>query len=71
MERSEIRVLYWCHDERPMKKFRSISAQRTHRYLTERAARGDIAKALGILKRAGVGNPPRGGDKLRRAKKRA
>jgi hypothetical protein len=31
----------------------------------------DIAMALGILKRAGVGNPPTKGDHLRRVKKRA
>jgi hypothetical protein len=48
-----------------------LSALRTQGYFAERAARGDIAKALGILKRAGIGNPPRGGDRLRRAKKRA
>jgi hypothetical protein len=28
------------------------------------AARGNVRKALGILKRAGVGNPPMKGDKL-------
>ncbi len=32
--------------------------------------RASIPKALGILKRAGVGNPPAKGDTLRRAKKR-
>ena len=30
----------------------------------DQAARGDVRKALGILKRAGVGNPPMKGDKL-------
>jgi hypothetical protein len=41
-----------------------LSALRTADYFRERAARGDVRKALGILKRAGVGNPPRKGDKL-------
>ena len=48
-----------------------LSALRTEKYFAERAARADIPKALAILKRAGVGNPPAKGDKLRRAKKRA
>jgi hypothetical protein len=47
-----------------------LSALRTEKYFTERAARGDIPKALGILKRAGVDNPPMKGDKLGRARKR-
>jgi hypothetical protein len=41
-----------------------LSALRTEDYFRERAARGDVAKALGILKRAGVGNPPQRGDDL-------
>jgi hypothetical protein len=41
-----------------------LSALRTEDYFRERAARGDVRKALGILKRAGVGNPPTKGDKL-------
>jgi hypothetical protein len=48
-----------------------LSALRTERYLAKRAARANIPKALGILKRAGVGNPPTKGDKLRHGKKRA
>jgi hypothetical protein len=48
-----------------------LSALRTEKFFTERAARADIPKALAILRRAGVGNPPVKGDKLRRAKKRA
>src|SRR5882672_7714637 len=47
-----------------------LSALRTEEYFRERAARGDIPKALGILKRAGVDNPPMKGDKLGRARKR-
>jgi hypothetical protein len=31
-------------------------------HLAERAARANIPKALGILKRAGVGRPPMKGD---------
>jgi hypothetical protein len=45
-----------------------LSALRTERYFAERAARASIPKALTILKRAGVGNPPAKGDKLRRGK---
>lgn len=41
-----------------------LSALRAEDYFRERAARGDVRKALGILKRAGVGNPPMKGDKL-------
>jgi hypothetical protein len=48
-----------------------LSALRTEKYFAERAARANVPKALGILKRADVGNPPMKGDKLRRAKKRA
>jgi hypothetical protein len=39
-----------------------LSALRTESYFQERAARPDIPKALDILKRAGVGNPPIKGD---------
>lgn len=39
------------------------------RALAERAARADIPKALDILKRAGVGNPPVRGDALPRGRK--
>jgi len=47
-----------------------LSALRTEKYFAERAARASIPKALGILKRAGVGNPPAMGDKRGRARKR-
>ena len=43
-----------------------LSALRTEKYVAERAARGNVPKALAILKRAGVGNPPIKGDKLPR-----
>ncbi len=39
-----------------------VSALRTEEYFAERAARGDVQKAFGILKRAGVGRPPVPGD---------
>jgi hypothetical protein len=42
-----------------------VSALRTEEYFAERAARGDLKKALQVLKRAGTGNPPVPGD-LRR-----
>jgi hypothetical protein len=47
-----------------------LSALRTEKYFAERAARASIPKALGILKRAGVGNPPAKGDEMRRSRKR-
>jgi hypothetical protein len=40
-------------------------------YFADRAARANLPKALDILKRAGVGDPPMKGDKPCRAKKRA
>jgi len=49
-----------------------LSALRTERYLSERAARADIPRALAILKRAGRGNPPVKGDEMpASAKKKA
>jgi hypothetical protein len=41
-----------------------LSALRTESYFAERAARANIPKALEILKRAGIGNPPVQGDDL-------
>jgi hypothetical protein len=41
-----------------------VSALRTEEYFAERAARGDIRKALRVLQRAGKGNPPLAGDEL-------
>ncbi len=41
-----------------------LSALRTEDYFRERAARADIPRALEILARAGVGNPPVEGDEL-------
>jgi hypothetical protein len=41
-----------------------VSALRTESYITERAARANVPKALGILKRAGIGRPPIKGDEL-------
>jgi hypothetical protein len=38
--------------------------------IAERAARADIPKALGILKRAGVGSRPMKGDELPKAKRK-
>jgi hypothetical protein len=46
-----------------------VSALRTESYLAERAARANIPKALGILKRAGVGRPPMKGDELTEPKR--
>jgi HicB family len=48
-----------------------VSALRTEEYFAERAARANIPKALDILKRTGVGNPPMKGDKVRRGGRRA
>ena len=51
-----------------MKKMASraekVSALRTEEYFAERAAGGDLKKALQVLKRAGKGNPPIPGDDL-------
>ena len=41
-----------------------LSALRTESYLQERAARADFPKALAILERAGVDNPPVKGDEI-------
>ena len=41
-----------------------VSALRTEEYFSERAARGDLKKALRVLKPAGKGNPPLPGDEL-------
>ena len=41
-----------------------VSALRTQEYFAERAATGDIKRALRILKRAGKGNSPLPGDEL-------
>ena len=41
-----------------------VSALRTEDYFAERARRGDVRKALRILKRAGAGQPPVAGDEL-------
>lgn len=41
-----------------------VSALRTAEYFSERAGRGDVRKALRVLKRAGVGQPPVEGDEL-------
>jgi hypothetical protein len=41
-----------------------VSALRTESYIAERLARADLPKALRILKRAGVGQPPVKGDEL-------
>jgi hypothetical protein len=47
-----------------------LSALRTEKYFAERAGGASVPKALGILKRAGVGNPPVKGDKVRRGKRK-
>ena len=41
-----------------------LSALRTGDYFRQMAAHGDAKKALKILSRAGVGNPPMPGDEL-------
>jgi len=41
-----------------------VSALRTEEYFAERAPRGDLKRALQVLKRAGNGNPPIPGDEL-------
>lgn len=41
-----------------------LSALRTERYIAERAARGDVPKAIAILQRAGAGRTPMKGDEV-------
>jgi len=41
-----------------------VSVLRTERYMAERAGRADIARALSILRRAGIGQPEVPGDEL-------
>ena len=41
-----------------------LSALRTESYFQERAVRADLPKAIEVLKRSGVGNPPVKGDEL-------
>jgi hypothetical protein len=41
-----------------------LSVLRTEEYFEARRARSNVDKALRILKRAGVGNPPVAGDEL-------
>jgi hypothetical protein len=41
-----------------------VSALRTEEYFAERAAKGDIKKALQLLRGAGTGNPPVSSDEL-------
>ena len=43
-----------------------VSALRTKEYFADRAAKGDIKKALRVLKRAGKRSPPVPGDELPR-----
>lgn len=49
-----------------------VSALRTEEYFAEGAARGDLKKALQMLKRAGKGNPPVPDDEVpvKRARRR-
>jgi hypothetical protein len=50
-----------------------VSALRTEEYFAECSRRSDVVRALRILKRAGVGQPPTTGDELppqRRSPKR-
>ena len=41
-----------------------LSVLRTEEYFAERGARGNVSKALRILRRVGVGKPPMPGDEL-------
>jgi hypothetical protein len=49
---------------------KKLSALRTEKYFAERAGRASVPKALDILKRSGVGNPPTKGDKMRQGGRR-
>lgn len=48
-----------------------LSAMRTERYFAERGAKADVPKALAILKRAGVNNPPMTGDELPKRRRKS
>jgi hypothetical protein len=53
------------HEPKPIRTVaEKLSALRTEDYFKERAARGNVAQALEILNRAGVGNPPMKGDEI-------
>jgi len=41
-----------------------LSAMRTASFFAERSSRADIPRAIELLQRAGVGNPPIPGDEL-------
>jgi hypothetical protein len=47
-----------------------VSALRTESYIAERAARANVSKALGILRRAGAGKQPMKGDELPEPRRR-
>ena len=47
-----------------------LSALKTAAYFSQRAAKGNVSRALRILKRAGVGNPPTPGDELPKRRRR-
>jgi hypothetical protein len=47
-----------------------VSTLRTEQYFAERAAKGDIERALRVLKRAGRGSAPALGDELPRERTR-
>jgi hypothetical protein len=47
-----------------------VSALRTEPYFQERASRANVAEALCILERAGMGNPPVEADELPRGEGR-
>jgi hypothetical protein len=49
---------------RKRKAPKKLPALRTDEYFRVRAARGDVAKAKRILKRAGRGTPPVPGDEI-------
>lgn len=46
-----------------------LSTLRTEKYFAKRAGRTSMPRALDILRRAGAGNPPARGDKVRRGGK--
>jgi hypothetical protein len=48
-----------------------LSVLRTEEYFAERGARGNMSKALRILRRVGAGNPPMSGDERPRRNVRA
>jgi len=70
LTREEIEAAILFDRVTPRRVRRPVRRIQVKNYLTERARRASIPRALRILKRAGVGKPPMNGDELRPSRKR-